>query len=72
MERVYLDKKKIMRFRIKNISRVDWSFNIVTKGVSGKTENKEVKKEDAIYPKEGKLVPWKKINISIRRKKYQG
>ena len=53
MERVYLSKKKIMRFRIKNISRVDWSFNIVTKGVSGKTENKEEKKEDAIYPKEG-------------------
>ena len=45
MERVYLSKKKIMRFRIKNINRVDCSCNIVTKGVSGNKENKEEKKK---------------------------
>ena len=44
MERVSLGKKKIMKFRIKNISRVDCSCNIVTKGVSGKKENNEEKK----------------------------
>jgi len=70
-----------MRFRIENISRVDCSWNVVCKAISGKRQTKEEKKEDQtvfdIYPKEGKLAPGKKLTLTttfvpIRRKKYQG
>ena len=82
MNRVYLGRKKLMKFRIQNISKVDCSWSVVCKDdPSAKKTDKEEKKEDLgvfdITPKDGKLAPGKKLTftatfVPAKRKKYQG
>ena len=79
MGRVYLGRKKIMKFRIENISRVDCFWSVSCKDMQGKKDKEEKKEEKAafdIFPKDGKLAPGKKLTLTttfvpLRKKKYQ-
>ena len=79
MGRVYLGRKKIMKFRIENISRVDCFWSVSCKDMQGKKDKEEKKEEKAafdIFPKDGKLAPGKKLTLTttfvpLKKKKYQ-
>ena len=79
MGRVYLGRKKIMKFRIENISRVDCYWSVSCKDMQGKKDKEEKREEKAafdIFPKDGKLAPGKKLTLTttfvpLRKKKYQ-
>ena len=79
MGRVYLGRKKIMKFRIENISRVDCFWTVACKDMQGKKDKEEKKEEKAafdIFPKDGKLAPGKKLTLTttfvpLKKKKYQ-
>ena len=67
MGRVYLGRKKIMKFRIENISRVDCFWTVSCKDMQGKKDKEEKKEEKAafdIFPKDGKLAPGKKLTLT--------
>ena len=82
MTKVYLGRKKIMKFRIENISKVDCSWSVQCKDdPSSKKADREEKKEDLlvfdINPKEGKLAPGKKLTLTttfvpMKKKIYLG
>ena len=72
MGRVYLGRKKIMKFRIENISRVDCFWTVTCKDMQGKKDKEEKKEEKAafdIFPKDGKLAPGKKLKTRRKKRK---
>jgi len=68
-DKVYIGRKKIMRFRIENITKVPVKWNIINRDPPSKKQDKDDKKEEteifSIFPTNERLEPGKKKTITV-------
>jgi hydrocephalus-inducing protein len=67
--RVYIGRKKVMRFRVENFTRVPTRWSIVLKESPNKQSDREERKEEreafTVNPQSGKLDPGKRQTLTV-------